>query len=56
MDKERRDRFGTLGQWFGGVMGGIGLGYEIATGAPLGFTLITAGSLLYAFCTKWRKD
>lgn len=54
-DPVKREKVGIIGQWSGGVLVGISLGYEVATGADLGLIGITLGSLLYAAFTKLRK-
>lgn len=54
-DIEKKDRVGIVGQWIAGAISGAGLGYEIATGADLGFVLITLGSIIFAGATKCRK-
>jgi hypothetical protein len=43
---------GSLGQWIGGIVSAFGIGYEWASGADLGYVLITAGSVLFAIFTK----
>lgn len=43
---------GIVGQWLAVLMVSVGLIVEVATGANLGFVIITAGSLIFAIATK----
>jgi|GEM_PF-2303500 len=54
-DPEKLDHIGILGQWFAGVVVGVGIGIEVALQADLGFLAISLGSLVYAAMTKIRK-
>jgi hypothetical protein len=54
-DPEKLDHIGILGQWFAGVIVGVGIGIEVALQADLGFLAISLGSLVYAAMTKIRK-
>lgn len=42
-------------QFFCGVMMGVGVGFEIASGADLGFLIITTGSLGGFLVTKYMR-
>lgn len=48
----KRQLSGLVGQWVGMIAVVIGIVIEIQLGAHLGFTLITAGALVYAIATK----
>jgi len=54
-DKEKRERFGSLGQWAAGCIVGAALGYEIAAKAEMGLVAMTLGSILFAAFTKIRR-
>ena len=45
-------RIGEIGQWAGMAASLGGFIVEAATGADIGFVLITAGSLIWAIATK----
>jgi len=50
---------GSFGQWLGGIVSAFGIGFEIASGADIGYVLITAGSVLFAIFTKvkyWKNS
>jgi len=47
-------RIGEIGQWLGMAASIGGFIVEIATGADIGFVLITAGSLAWAVATKLK--
>jgi len=55
LTKGKWDRLGIVGQWVAGVLCGVGIGVELATGADAGYMAITGGAVLFAFFTKLRK-
>lgn len=54
MDKDRKQTIGIIGQY--GCIGLIlfAIGFEVASGAALGYILITIGAVLYSMFTKIR--
>jgi len=54
MDKDKKQTIGIIGQY--GCMGLIlfAIGFEVASGANLGYILITIGAVLYSIFTKLR--
>jgi len=54
MDKDKKQAIGIIGQY--GCMGLIlfAIGFEVASGANLGYILITIGAVLYSIFTKLR--
>ena len=56
MGGERMKLFAIIGQWFAGLLGVVGLTYEIATGAHFGYILITACGVAGYVFTKIRHE
>jgi len=54
MKKEKKQTIGIIGQY--GCMALIlfAIGFEVASGAELGYILITIGAVLYSMFTKIR--
>jgi len=54
MDKNKKQIIGMIGQY--GCMGLIlfAIGFEVASGAAIGYVLITIGAVLYSVFTKLR--
>lgn len=48
-------KWAFLGQWLAALIVAAGIGVELATGAHLGFVIITGGSLVFAIATKIRR-
>ena len=44
-----------LGQWLAALLCSAGLGVEAATGADIGYMIITGGALVFAIFTKLRR-
>lgn len=43
------------GQWGAALLVAVGIGIELAMRAPIGFIFITAGSLIFALATKYKR-
>jgi len=56
MNKDKKQTIGIIGQY--GCMGLIffAIGFEVASGADLGYVLITIGAVLYSIFTKVRGE
>lgn len=54
MSKNKMKLLGIVGQLCAIALVSIGLGYEIGTGAHLGYVLITTGALCFGIFTKVR--
>lgn len=54
MNRDKKQTIGIIGQY--GCMGLIlfAIGFEVASGAELGYVLITVGAVLYSIFTKIR--
>jgi len=54
MDNDKKQTIGIIGQY--GCMGLIffAIGFEVASGAELGYILMTIGAVLYSIFTKVR--
>ncbi len=48
-------KWAWLGQWFAGLMMACGIGVEVAMHAPIGWIIITTGSLVAFLFTKLRR-
>lgn len=44
-----------LGQWLGAILTACGIGIELATGAEIGYILITVGALTWGIATKLSR-
>jgi len=54
MDESGKESAGIVGQWAGMLTVMVGIAYEIAYQADIGWLVITAGSFLFACATKLR--
>lgn len=53
---KRMRRWAFLGQWLAALICAAGIGVEIATGADVGYILITLGAITFAIFTKLGRE
>lgn len=46
---------GSVGQWLGCILLGVGIGVEIAARAEIGYIILTGGAIVFTVATKYKE-